>query len=121
MKVTLYGQLLEQRQKYENQCSHKKNVLTKIKKIPTKKKGNLSLIEGYNSDSSSDTTLCSWWSDVYGFDMRLTTTFIVEQYIDEKKILHEEKKWRIMPDPIITFFDFRKVNLSIFIYFVFYV
>lgn len=111
MTVTIYGRLTEQRQHYQNQRLYKKN--------PSRNKRNQSLIDGNDSDSSSDTTLCSWWSDVYGFDMRSKIQFLIEQCYNEKEeFYNEEKKWCIMPDPLIRFFDFRKVNLNVFIYFI---
>lgn len=104
--VTLYGQLLEQMYTYENQriCKNKNKDNTKsINK--TKLDGKLS--EESDSSSTSDSTNCSWWSNVYGFDMRSKREYIVDS---KKNSSGKYEKWCVMPEPIVTGFNSRKVK-----------
>lgn len=104
--VSLYGQLLEQRHTYENQriCKNKKNANTNS---INKTKLDQTLSEESDSSSTSDSTNCSWWSNVYGFDMRSTREFIVD---DKKNASGIHEKWCIMPEPIVSGFNSRKVK-----------
>lgn len=106
MCVTLYGQLLEQRYSYENQriCKYKTKQYqnsvneTKLNKPST---------EENDSSSSSDSTNCSWWGNVYGFDMRSKREYIVDV---KKNASGLNEKWCIMPEPIVSSFNPRKVK-----------
>ncbi|VVC44125.1 Protein arginine N-methyltransferase,S-adenosyl-L-methionine-dependent methyltransferase [Cinara cedri] len=103
--VSLYGQLLEQKNTYDNQHIHKNSKNTKLNAV-AKQILDESLTKEYDSDSSSDSTNCSWWKNVYGFDMRIQKEFINDFH---SKSSTKHKDWCIMPDPIITFFDPCKV------------
>ncbi|XP_025196022.1 probable protein arginine N-methyltransferase 1.2 [Melanaphis sacchari] len=113
MCVTLYGQLLEQRRIYGNCRIRKKTKKKAYKKLNKRfniNKSNKSETQSNDSDSSSDSTLCSWWSNVYGFDMRSYSEITVDcssESVDCPKSFKDE--WRIMEEPIVTFFDPSKV------------
>lgn len=117
--VSLYFQLLEQRCLYANQRIYKNSKNNKPNSTD-KKKLDKSLTVEYDSDSSTDSTNCSWWSNVYGFDMRIQRDFIV---IDDcnysisntiNSSVHQNN-WCIMPEPVIQFFDPCKVIYILFI------
>lgn len=109
MCITLYGQLSEQRRAYENRRSRKfskKNKNKALNNCVVKNKEKETIIDGYDTDSSSDSTWCSWWSDVYGFDMRSKPEFLVNHF-SERRYSSDF----VLTEPIITFFDPYKVNL----------
>lgn len=117
--VSLYIQLLEQRGLYVNQRVYKNSKNNKPNST-NKKKLDESLTDEYDSDSSTDSTKCSWWSDVYGFDMRVQRDFIVindYSYSKNNTIgssVHPND-WCIMPEPAVQFFDPCKVIYILFI------
>jgi len=111
MCVTLYGQLLEQRRVFGN-CRIRKRIK---KRTYQKSNSYLNLNKSDKSetdtDSSSDSTLCSWWSNVYGFDMRSNTEIVVDR--DSESVdypISAKDKWYLMDEPLVTFFDPCKVN-----------
>lgn len=109
MCITLYGQLSEQRRAYENRRNRKhskKNKKKTLDKCVVKKKEKESISDAYDTDSSSDSTWCSWWSDVYGFDMRSKPEFLVNNFSESGY-----SSDFVMTEPIISFFDPYKVNL----------
>lgn len=107
--VSLYGQLLEQKTIYDNQRIHKNSKNNKLNSVARKNPDESSTKE-YDSDSSSDSTNCSWWRNVYGFDMRVPREFIVDSH---SKNAANHNYWCIMPEPIIQFFDPCKVNTQL--------
>jgi len=109
MCVTLYAQLSEQRTLYEN-SRIRKNKNKKLENFYNIKKEQ-SEIDGFNSDSSSDSTCCSWWKDAYGFDMRSSVQFLINDNSESGDFSRHDKKWYIMPEPIFTYFDPCKVKL----------
>lgn len=111
--ISLYGQLLEQKCIYLNNRTCKNRIKNKPNSRD-KEKLNESSSKEYDSDSSCDSTYCSWWSDVYGFDMRVQREFIVIDDCNYKsnitsKPVHNKDCWAIMPEPIVHFFDPCKV------------
>lgn len=114
MCVTIYGQLLEHRQAYSNQRIYKTNKKKKYKKLNEymhKEKLNQSLTKNNDCDSSSDdSTNCSWWKNVYGFDMRSKAQFIVDSN-SESEDNNSTREWRVMSEPLVQFFDPCRVNL----------
>lgn len=113
MSVTLYCQLLEQRRIYENQRIRKSKKSTKL---VTKEMKKTTVGDGYDTDNSLDSMCCSWWNDVYGFDMRSKPEFLIEKYSESEDCsVSDEKHWFLMPEPIIAHFDPSKVNLIIFV------
>jgi len=117
MCVTLYGQLLEQKRTYENRRIRKNKKKNKEFDNYCVHKSNVDQAEDteeYNSDSSSDSTWCSWWKDVYGFDMRSKEEFIVlDNSVDRDHCNSGKEKWCIMPEPLFAHFDPFKVKLSV--------
>lgn len=114
--VSLYGQLLENRRAYENgriRMHPKKTENKNSQDCLSKENAVQSEVGGYDTDSSTDSTLCSWWSNVYGFDMR-SNPVVVED--PSSKLGGSSKQWCIMTEPVTTFFDPRKVNLIVFVY-----
>lgn len=111
MCVTLYGQLLEQRRVFGNCRLRKKTNKKTYKKSDSCLNLNKSDKSETDTDSSSDSTLCSWWSNVYGFDMRSNTEFVVDCGSESVDCPDSAKdKWHLMDEPIVTFFDPCKVN-----------
>jgi len=111
MCVTLYGQLLEQRRVYRNCRIRKKTknkTLKKFNKVLKINKSDKSETQSSDTDSSSDSTLCSWWSDVYGFDMRSYSEVVVDCNSESPDSAKDE--WHVMEEPLVTFFDPCKVN-----------
>lgn len=114
MCVTLYGQLLEQRRVFGN-CRIRKRTKNRICKkfdnsLNLNKSGKSKTLSS-DTDSSSDSTLCSWWSDVYGFDMRSNTEIVVDgNYVSVDRLDSAEDEWFMMDEPLVTFFDPCKVN-----------
>jgi len=104
MRVALYGQLSEQRKAYDNQRN------SKSKKIMTTIDNKLSEIV----DDHSDTDL-SWWRNVYGFDMRSEQTFLVDHSKSEDGGSDVDKEGFLIIEPIVTYFNPRKVHLILFI------
>lgn len=102
MRVTLYGQLLEQRKAFENQrvCKSKEN----LKLVDNELK---CVIKDH------DDTNLSWWRDVYGFDMRSKQSFLVDS--SENNCNDMEKDGFLILEPINTHFNRKKVNLIVFI------
>lgn len=96
MSVSLYGHISEHRKAYENQ---------RIRK--NKNKVDQAVVSDYDSDSSSDSTRSSWWSNVYGFDMRSNPTYLVDKKSDNEET---EEKWYIMPEPITSHFNSSRVK-----------
>lgn len=96
MTVSLYGHLLEHRKAYENQRVRK-----------NKNKVDQTVVTDYDSDSSTDSTRSSWWSNVYGFDMRSNPTYLVDKKSDNGEA---EEKWYIMPEPICSHFNSTRVK-----------
>lgn len=111
MFITLYAQLSEQRRAYENRRDRKyskknNNNKTFDSDVVTKMEDES---DGCDTDSSTDSTWCSWWSDVYGFDMRSKPEFLKTS---ESGVSSDfNKDWFVMTEPIISFFDPYKVNL----------
>lgn len=117
--VSLYGQLSDQRRAYENRRVRKFKTTEKNKKhnIPTFNKKKLESEEELcDSDSSSDSTWCSWWKDVYGFDMRSKPDMLVDELTDSENFSASKKKWCVMSEPIVSFFDPYRVNFQMFLY-----
>lgn len=96
--VSLYGHLSEHRKAYENQ---------RLRKGKNKNKVDQTVVTDYDSDSSTDSTNCSWWSNVYGFDMRSNPTYLVDKKSDNGET---EEKWYIMPEPIYSHFNSSRVK-----------
>lgn len=114
MCVSIYCQLLENRLLYSNQRISKINRKKKYKNPSSyklKDRSNQCLLENSDdSDSSSDdSTNCSWWKNVYGFDMRSKAHFIVDSNSEDED--SNTREWRVMSEPIIQFFDPFKVML----------
>lgn len=111
MCVTLYGQLLEQRRIYGNCRIRKKTKKKTLKKFNRSLKINKSdkpETQSSDTDSSSDSTLCSWWSNVYGFDMRSYSEVVVDS--NSESPISAKDEWQVMEEPLVTFFDPCKVN-----------
>lgn len=100
MRVTLCGQLSEQRRAYDNQR------VCKSKRIFNNEPSEIVVNHG-------DTDL-SWWRDVYGFDMRSEQTFLVD-HSKNKDGFDMDKEGFLIIEPIVTYFSPRKVNLIVFI------
>lgn len=118
MCVTLYTQLLEQRRVYEQQrfSKVKKKKNKSCDKNSRQIKFDQSLMDGYDTDSSSDSTICSWWGDVYGFNMKSKSEFLVDANSDSEEGSNlDGDGWRVMTEPIIAFFDPCKVYLILFV------
>lgn len=114
--VSLYGQLLENRRAYENGRIRKYPKKTENKNQQgglNNKNAEHSEREDYDTDSSTDSTLCSWWSNVYGFDMRSNPLFVEDPSSKPGDISNQ---WCIMSEPVTTFFDPSKVNFILFDY-----
>ncbi|XP_060858397.1 uncharacterized protein LOC132935795 [Metopolophium dirhodum] len=113
MCVTLYGQLLEQRRVFGNcriRKSTKKRTYKKCDNCLKLNKSGKSETLSSDTDSSSDSTLCSWWSNVYGFDMRSNTEIVVGCNSESVDCPDSAKdKWFMMDEPLVTFFDPCKV------------
>ncbi|XP_060847189.1 protein arginine N-methyltransferase 1-like [Rhopalosiphum padi] len=110
MCVTLYGQLLEQRRVYGNcriRKKTKKKTYKKFNKCLNISKSKNSETQSSDTDSSSDSTLCSWWSNVYGFDMRSYSEIVVDCKSESPNSAKDE--WQMMEEPLVTFFDPYKV------------
>lgn len=110
MCVTLYGQLLEQRRIYGNcriRKRTKKKTLKKFNRGLKINKSDKSETQSSDTDSSSDSTLCSWWSNVYGFDMRSHSEVVVDCNSESPDSAKGE--WHVMEEPLVTFFDPCKV------------
>ncbi|XP_027840234.2 uncharacterized protein LOC114121922 [Aphis gossypii] len=110
MCVTLYGQLLEQRRIYGNCRIRKKTKKKTLKKFNRSLKINKSdkpETQSSDTDSSSDSTLCSWWSNVYGFDMRSYSEVVVDS--NSESPISAKDEWQVMEEPLVTFFDPCKV------------
>jgi len=114
MCVTLYGQLLEQRRVFGNcriRKSTKKRTYKKFDNCLNLNKSGKSETLSSDSDSSSDSTLCSWWGNVYGFDMRSNTEIVVDRNSESVDCpVSAKDKWLMMDEPLVTFFDPSKVN-----------
>jgi len=114
MCITLYGQLLEQRRVFGNcriRKSTKKKTYKKFDNCLNLNKSGKSETLSSDTDSSSDSTLCSWWSNVYGFDMRSNTEIVVGCNSESIDCSDSAKdKWFMMDEPLVTFFDPCKVN-----------
>lgn len=115
MCVTLFGQLLTQRRVFANSRLRKSTKKKLNKKqnycVNTNKSGKFEAQYSSDTDSSSDATSCSWWSDVYGFDMRSNTEIVVDYNSENADCPDSAKdKWYVMEEPLITFFNPCKVN-----------
>jgi len=111
MCVTLYGQLLEQRRVFGNCRIRKSTKKRTYKQSDSCLNLNKSGKSDTDTDSSSDSTLCSWWGNVYGFDMRSNTEKVVD--CDPENVDYRDSakdKWYVMDEPLVTFFDPCKVN-----------
>lgn len=106
--VTLYCQLLEQKRVYDNQQAYKNKK--KDKKLNCKQIVVPSVEECSDSDSSSDSTRCSWWSNVYGFDMRSKREFLVDHDCQNRNCRDLHNKWCVMPEPLFKSFNPLKVR-----------
>jgi len=98
MKISLYAHLSEQRRAYENG-----RIRKKVKKL------NQPITTDYESDSSTDSNYCSWWSNVYGFDLTSDPEFLIDENSENGELNH---KWRIMAEPIASYFNSCRVIFS---------
>lgn len=121
--VSLYGQLSDQRRAYENRRIRKLKPKEKNKNTnhPKFNKKLESEEESCDTDSSSDSTWCSWWKDVYGFDMRSKPDMWVDQFPENENSSDSNKEWCVMTEPLIAFFDPCRVNFPMFQYIFSYV
>lgn len=110
--VSLFGHLSDHRRAYENRRVRKFKTKEKNKNTncPTFNKQKQEE-DSYDTDSSSDSTWCSWWRDVYGFDMRSKPDMLVDRMSGNENCYDSNKSWCVMTEPLVAFFDPCRVNV----------